>query len=102
MSITHTFTCLIADGADATIVRPSNWNAAHTITVVAETPSGTIDGANKIFTLTSTPLTNTLDLYHNGIHQWEGVDYTLSTNQITMTDAPIGGADPDTLRAKYL
>jgi len=31
VTITHTFVSGIADGADATVVRPSNWNAAHTI-----------------------------------------------------------------------
>lgn len=30
ISITHTFVSGIADGADATLVRPSNWNAALT------------------------------------------------------------------------
>ena len=31
MAIKHAFTSAIADGADATLVRPSNWNANHTI-----------------------------------------------------------------------
>lgn len=30
MGVTHTFTNPKADGGDATIVRPSNWNAVHT------------------------------------------------------------------------
>lgn len=30
-AITHPFVSLIADGADATLVRPSNWNAAHSL-----------------------------------------------------------------------
>src|SRR6185437_14624248 len=29
--VTHTFVSGVADGADTTLVRPSNWNAAHTI-----------------------------------------------------------------------
>ena len=29
MSATHTFVSAISDGVDATLVRPSNWNAAH-------------------------------------------------------------------------
>jgi hypothetical protein len=29
MAITHPFVSGIADGADASLVRPSNWNAAH-------------------------------------------------------------------------
>lgn len=36
MSITHTFVSAVADGGDATKVRPqSNWNAVHTITDTA-------------------------------------------------------------------
>lgn len=31
MPITHPFVSPKADGADATLVRPSNWNAQHTI-----------------------------------------------------------------------
>lgn len=31
MTITHAFVSAIADGSDTTLVRPSNWNAAHTI-----------------------------------------------------------------------
>jgi hypothetical protein len=31
MAITHTFTSAKADGADATLVQPSDWNAAHTV-----------------------------------------------------------------------
>ena len=29
MGITHAFTSAVDDGGDATLVRPSNWNAAH-------------------------------------------------------------------------
>lgn len=32
IAITHPFVSGIADGADATVVRPSNWNATHTLT----------------------------------------------------------------------
>lgn len=31
MTITHAFVSGLADGSDATLVRPTNWNAAHTI-----------------------------------------------------------------------
>lgn len=33
VSITHTFQSAIADGGDATLVRPTNWNAGHTFTM---------------------------------------------------------------------
>jgi hypothetical protein len=36
LSITHTFVSAVPDGADTSAVRPSNWNATHTI-------SGTVD-----------------------------------------------------------
>ena len=39
VTVTHPFVSAIADGADATVVRPSNWNATHTLT-------GTLDVAN--------------------------------------------------------
>jgi len=31
VAVKHTFVSAIADGVDATLVRPSNWNATHTI-----------------------------------------------------------------------
>ena len=39
VTVTHPFVSAISDGADATVVRPSNWNATHSIT-------GTVDVAN--------------------------------------------------------
>jgi len=30
VSVTHAFTSGVADGGDAALVRPSNWNAVHT------------------------------------------------------------------------
>lgn len=35
VAITHPFVCPKGDGADTTLVRPSNWNAQHTITMAA-------------------------------------------------------------------
>ena len=35
LSLTHTFVSAKADGGDSTLVRPSNWNAEHTITAAA-------------------------------------------------------------------
>jgi hypothetical protein len=47
MAIKHNFVSAIADGADATQVRPSNWNADHTI------DAGTITDAMLTTTLAS-------------------------------------------------
>jgi hypothetical protein len=39
VTVTHPFVSAVADGADTSVVRPSNWNATHTLT-------GTLDVAN--------------------------------------------------------
>jgi len=69
--------------------------------VTEETPSGTINGSNVTFTLAVTPTAGTLKLYLNGVRQKSGAgnDYTISTNTITMTTAPISG---DVLIADYM
>ena len=43
-SVTHSFVSTKADGADATIVRPSNWNDVHTLSDVAPLASPTFTG----------------------------------------------------------
>lgn len=55
-----------------------------------ETPGGTIDGNNKVFTLAHTP-TGFLLLMLNGLYQFQPSDYSLSGNTITMVDAPESG-----------
>jgi hypothetical protein len=60
----------------------------------AETPAGTIDGSNAVFTLAFTPSpAGSLQLYKNGQQMIAGgADYTLSTNTITY----VAGAKPKT------
>ena len=69
--------------------------------VTEETPSGSINGSNVAFTLANTPTAGTLKLYLNGVRQKSGAgnDYTISTNTITMTTAPVSG---DVLIADYM
>lgn len=67
-----------------------------------EVPAGDVNGVNKVFILSSPPHNGSLMLSLNGLGQVEGEDYTLSGTQITMISAPIGGSEPDKLRAKYL
>jgi len=68
--------------------------------VIRETPSGTINGVNTIFTLANTPSTNTEQLFLNGVLQEPGgEDYTISGDTITMVDAPISG---DRLKVNYI
>ena len=69
--------------------------------VDAETPSGTIDGANAVFTIKGVPSPFTsLALYRNGLLQSVGADYYLSTNVITFVPLATPQAG-DILVAKY-
>ena len=57
-----------------------------------ETPSGTINGTNKDFTLDHIPNpTGSLKVYRGGARQRITEDYTLSTNTISFTVAPVSG-----------
>lgn len=56
-------------------------------TWVKEVPVGSLNGSNKTFTLTYTPIAGSLSLFLN-IHQREGTDFTLSGNTITFAVAP--------------
>jgi hypothetical protein len=55
-----------------------------------ETPTGTINGINKTFFLSSTPTLGSEHIYLNGLLQDEGIDndYTISGKTITFTLAP--------------
>lgn len=66
--------------------------------VAQDLPNGIVDGVNTIFTLTFTPVSNSLILRKNGVTQIRGMDYNLSGNSITMTAAPIL---TDNLHASY-
>lgn len=59
-----------------------------------ETPSGTIDGSNAVFTLAHTPSPAvSLRVYLNGAFQTAvGEDYTLVTDTITFVNAPPTGS----------
>ena len=57
-----------------------------------EVPSGTVNGSNTAFTLSSEPTASkSLLLFLNGLSLVQGVDYTISTTSITMTTAPANG-----------
>lgn len=69
--------------------------------VFNEVPSGTINGSNTGFTIASTPTSNTEQVNLNGILQKAGAgnDYTISTNTITFTTAPVSG---DVILVSYM
>jgi hypothetical protein len=65
-----------------------------------ETPTGTINGSNKEFTLAQAPNpSSSLLLIGTLVVFIQDVDYTLITNTITFTDAPPTGS---ILRAFYI
>lgn len=68
--------------------------AAGTQSIVDnEVPSGLVNSSNTVYTLASTPATNSLMLYKNGVRlKGGGADYTLSGNTITFVTAPATGA----------
>lgn len=82
-------------------VQDTSGTLSTTNFVTEETPSGTINGVNVTFTLSTTPTSGTLKLYLNGVRLKSGAgnDYTLSTNIISMTTAPISG---DVLLADFM
>ncbi len=59
LSVTHTFVSEKVDGADATIVRPSNWNAAHALAgqaSIAQGGTGAATAAEALTALGALPL----------------------------------------------
>lgn len=65
-----------------------------------ETPSGTINGTNTVFTLAQTPLENAaVDVYLDGLKQIPTTDYSVSGSTITFVTAPVVG---QTLRVDYI
>lgn len=68
--------------------------------IVRETPTGLVNGANTSYALANTPLSNTEQVFLNGILQEPGAgnDYTISTNTITYLSAPLTG---DRIRVTY-
>lgn len=78
---------------DATDVAITGGGGGGTFTI--ETPSGTINGSNVTFTITTAPdPTADLLLFKNGLLMEQGAsaDYTLSGTTITMATAPATGS----------
>ena len=73
-------------------------NAGKIIT--RETPAGTLNGVNTIFTVASTPIVGSEEVFLNGLLQEPGAgnDYTISGATITYLAAPVS---TDRLRVNY-
>lgn len=59
--------------------------------ITNETPSGTLDKSNTVFNCVYTPISGTLTVALNGLHQEPGInnDYTASGSQITFVYPPL-------------
>lgn len=73
-------------------------NAAKFVT--RETPAGTLNGTNTVFTLAATPTVGTEEVFLNGLLQEPGAgnDYTISGATITYLTAPVS---TDRIRVNY-
>lgn len=56
--------------------------------VTDETPAGSLNGSNQLFTIAHTPLAGTFALFINGVRQRNGTDYTITGGAITVTVPP--------------
>jgi len=56
-----------------------------------ENPLGEVDGVNKEFFLSKTPIPNSEHIYLNGLLQELEYDYLINGNKITFIDTPING-----------
>jgi hypothetical protein len=56
--------------------------------VIGETPSGTINNSNTIFTIANTPVSSSVEVFKNGQRLTETTDYTISGVTITFVVAP--------------
>lgn len=61
-----------------------------------ETPTGSVDGSNKVFTLSNEPLASWVIFTVNGQTQ---IDYSVSGSNVTLSWAPPSGSD---IYAHYL
>lgn len=60
--------------------------------IVREIPTGQIDGNNTTFTLANTPISNSEQIFLNGLLQdTRGIDYSISGAVITFLIPPLSG-----------
>ena len=86
-----------SDGQITISAGGSGYGSASEISKMSwmETPAGTVDGVNMVFTLTHPPTpNNSLMFYVNGVLQSPGSikDYTLASDTIITNFAPISGS----------
>lgn len=66
---------------------------------IKETPSGAIDGSNAAFALSQSPASaGAVSLFLDGVYLVQGLHYSISDVNVTLTDAPQAGQN---LQAEY-
>ena len=100
MDATATMWVCVASGTPGTWVQVGSGGGGGTtiLTGYDETPAGAVNGVNVTFTLSATPSPGALNLFMNGVHLTDGVDFTRAGAVITMLVAPLTGF---ALRASY-
>jgi hypothetical protein len=93
MAITHAFVSAIEDGADETVVRPSNWNAAHTGTAAPDAHHADHEfGGTDVMSITDL----FLNVYPSWFKDWRDTvgftEYHTGTGAFTV-GLPYGTAD---------
>lgn len=73
-------------------VQRKNWNQFYLVFVFNETPAGTVNGSNKVFTLIDPPYQGKYQVFKNGLLLKPTTDYAVSGKTITFVSAPAGGA----------
>lgn len=97
-AIGNPYDCLHVDGSSGSCGSGSYSGPDF---VDEELPAGNIDGSNTVFTLAGSPSPgSSLLLFRNGVLQKQGVDYSLSNNQITFLAGAVPSAG-DVLAASY-
>lgn len=77
-----------AVGDDTTVTIPGGIGTPST----NETPTGTVDGVNAVFTTAHTPINGTLAVFVGGSRQKLTEDYTVTGSTITFNSAPMVGS----------
>lgn len=72
--------------------------ASGSITATQEAATGTINGSNTSFSITYTPIANSVNVYLDGLYLTPTTDYSISNTTITMVTAPAYG---QSLRVSY-
>ena len=98
MGVTHTFVSTIEDGGDATLVRPSNWNATHTVSIA----DGDIDtSADVLLINVGIVIDGGGDVITTGSKGYRAVDFSGTVTAWTILAAQSGSIVVDVHKCTY-